>query len=65
MVSMDLTLMHSKISFVDHIPQLLRDKVILEFISHFEEQQIQFEIRLELGKVIPGPGPKMTGPAHD
>ncbi|CAF5071672.1 unnamed protein product, partial [Rotaria sp. Silwood1] len=26
MISMDMTLMHSKVSFVDQIPQLLRDK---------------------------------------
>ncbi len=30
MVSMDMTLLHSKISFVDYIPQLLREKVILQ-----------------------------------
>lgn len=27
MLSMDMTLIRSKTSFVDHIPQLLRDKV--------------------------------------
>jgi len=34
MVSMDMTLINSKISFVDQIPQLLRDKVKSDLIIH-------------------------------
>ncbi|CAF3392312.1 unnamed protein product [Rotaria sp. Silwood1] len=41
MISMDMTLMHSKVSFVDQIPQLLRDKTDVSEYSYFDSLKLK------------------------
>ncbi|CAF1681472.1 unnamed protein product [Rotaria magnacalcarata] len=41
MVSMDVTLMHSKMSFVDNIPQLIRDQADLSEYSLFDSMKLK------------------------
>ncbi|CAF4276045.1 unnamed protein product [Rotaria sp. Silwood2] len=41
MISMDMTLMHSKVSFIDQIPQLLRDKTDLSEYSYFDSLKLK------------------------